>query len=277
MVAAQRAWEIADDAGDVWVAATAASTAATLASQSARPREALAWLDRSTAGFESFGAENELRQQAWLRGGNLVSLGRVAEARALFSDLAALRDRTDDGLELASIGWFGLAEVDRASGDAAGAAVRYERAMEWFTTNDQRQSPWYLMAMAGLVAATSFDQSLPRARIAWWARRLRTRALALHRSLPRFVDKPVVGTVLGGWSAWAVTEPDTRERGLEALALASLLGARQDLPSLHLADHVAHAEAVAGPESYARAVAAASALPPDDRVPRGFALLLPPA
>ena len=130
MVAARRAWELADEVGDVWVAATAASTAATLASQSAHPAEALEWLDRSVAGFQAFGAENELRQQAWARGGSLVGLGRIDEARALFTELAGLRDRTDDGLELSSIGWFGLAEVDRASGDPAGAAVRYERAME---------------------------------------------------------------------------------------------------------------------------------------------------
>ncbi|GAA1943725.1 hypothetical protein GCM10009776_01820 [Microbacterium deminutum] len=273
MVAARRAWEIADEAGDVWVAATAASTAATLASQSARPAEALEWLDRSVAGFQAFGAENELRQQAWARGGSLVSLGRLDEARALFGELAGLRDRTDDGLELASIGWFGLAEVDRASGDAAGAAVRYERAMERFTTNDQRESPWFLMAMAGLISATSFDSSLPPERIAWWAGRLRTRAIALRRARPQFVDKPVVGTVLSGWSAWAITQPELRDRGIETLAIAALLGARQDLPSLHLSEHFAQAEALAGAEAYARGVAAASALPPQDRVDRAFALL----
>ena len=88
MIAARRAWEIADETGDVWVAATAASTAATLASQSAHPAEALEWLDRSVAGFQAFGAENELRQQAWARGGSLVSLGRLDEARVLFSELA---------------------------------------------------------------------------------------------------------------------------------------------------------------------------------------------
>lgn len=273
MLAAERAWQIADASGDVWSAATAASNVAQLASQSARPAEALEWLDRSVAGFQAFGAENELRQQAWSRGGSLVSLGRIDEARVLFTELAGLRERTDDGLELASIGWFGLAEVDRASGDLAGAAARYEVAMERFTTNDQRQSPWYLMAMSGLVAATSFDASLPPERIAWWARRLRTRALAAHRAMPRFVDKPVVGTVLGGWSAWAITQSERQEAGLEALALASLLGARQDLPSLNLAEHIARAEELTGAEAYPQWVAAASGLSQEERVERGFALL----
>ena len=276
MVAARRAWEIADETGDVWVAATAASTAATLASQSARPLEALEWLDRSVAGFQAFGAEDELRQQAWIRGSNLVSLGRLDEARELFGELATMRDRTDDGLQLASIGWFGLAETDRASGDSASAAERYEYALEQFATNDQRESPWFLMAMAGLVAATSFDSSLPTERIERWASRLRTRAIALHRMRPEFVDKPVVGTVLGGWSAWAMTQPELYRRGLESLALATLLGARQDLPSLHLDEHIAHADRIGGAGSYAKALAAASALPVDERVDRAFALLTMP-
>ncbi len=273
MVAAERAWQIADASGDVWSAATAASNVAQLASQSARPAEAIEWLDRSVAGFQAFGAENELRQQAWARGGSLVSLGRLDEARVLFTELAGLRERTDDGLELASIGLFGLAEVDRAAGDTLGAAARYELAMDRFTTNDQRQSPWYLMAMSGLVAATSFDASLPPERIAWWATRLRTRALAVRRVMPQFVDKPVIGTVLGGWSAWAITQHELRDTGLEALALAPLLGARQDLPSLHLSEHIARAEEVAGAAAYARQVAAASALSTPERVERAFALL----
>ena len=46
--------------------------------------------------------------------------------------------------------------------------------------------------------------------------------------------------------------PSCATRGLETLALAALLGARQDLPSLNLADHIAHAEGVAGPDAYAR-------------------------
>jgi hypothetical protein len=84
------------------------------------------------AGFQAFGAENELRQQAWARGGSLVGLGRIDEARALFTELAGLRDRTDDGLELSSIGWFGLAEVDRASGirraPPSATSVRWKRS-----------------------------------------------------------------------------------------------------------------------------------------------------
>jgi hypothetical protein len=78
---------------------------------------------------------------------------------------------------------------------------------------------------------------------------------------------------MSGWSAWAITQPELRERGLETLALAGLLGARQDLPSLNLAEHISQAEAVAGGEAYAKATAAASALPAEDRVARGFALL----
>ena len=175
--------------------------------------------------------------------------GAIRQARAHFTELTTIRELTPDGLELASIGWIGIAEVDRALGDTTAAARHYEHAMETFGTNDQRNSPWYLMAIAGLVSGTTFDGSLPPHRIAWWARRLRTRALGTQRMRTDFIDKPVLGTVLAGWSAWALTEPSTRDRGLEALALAELLGARQDLRSLHLDTHWIEAEPIVGAQA----------------------------
>lgn len=276
MIASFRAWELAEELGEVWVASMAASTYGQIASQSGRPEEALEWVNRSMVGLRLYGAEDELRQQGWIRGGNLISLGRHDEARAIFRELSALEELTPDGLELASIGWFGLAEVDRAEGDPAAAAANYLRAMEWFRTTDQRSSPWFLMAMAGLVSATTFDASLPPGDIARWAQRLRSRARATARMRRGFVDRPVLATVLCGWSAWAVTVPSLRRRGVEALALAEVLGARQDLPSLGLGVHFAHAESVAGADAVAAARSAASVLTGDERVARAVALLAEP-
>ena len=273
MAAAERAWELADDAGNEWLTATAAATAAQLASQSARPAEALEWLDRAETGFALLDAQEQLRQQVWLRAGSLLGLGRTREARALFEELTTSRELTQDGLELASIGWFGVAETDRAEGDTAAAAEHLLRAMDHFATHDQRASPWYLMAMAGLVSATTFDASLPPAEIQRWARRLRTRAVATRRARPEYVDKPVLGIVLVGWSAWALTVDGLREAGLDALALGEVLGSRQDLPSLRVATHRVHATAIMGADALERASAAASGLTVTEQVERALSLL----
>jgi predicted ATPase/DNA-binding SARP family transcriptional activator len=276
MVAARRAWELARRLGAVWMSATAAANAAQLAGQSAQPEEALRWLDRATAAFAMYGAADPARQEAWTRGGSLLSLGRIDEATEVFTELAGMRELTDDGLELAAMGWFGLAEVARAEGDPILAVTSYERAMGRFTTGDQRASPMYLLAISAFVSSLVLDASLPADPIEMWARRLRARAIAVRRIRPEFVDRPVLGAVLLGWSAWASTVPGQCGDGLEALALAEALGARQDLPSLHVSVHLARAAQTHGADAVARARAAASALSPDDRVARGYALLARP-
>lgn len=276
LAAALRAWEIAEELGDVWVASMAASSYAQISSQAGRADEALEWVSRAMVGLRLYGADDELRQQGWIRGGNLIALGRLDEARAIFRELAALQELTPDGLELASIGWFGIAEVDRAEGHPEAAVTSYMRAMEWFRSTDQRSSPWFLVAMAGLVSAATLDESLPPDQIAHWAQRLRSRARATARMRRDFMDRPILATVLCGWSTWAVTVPSLRQRGVEALALAEVLGTRQDLPSLHLDVHLAHARTVAGEDAVAAAREAASLLVGDERMARAVALLAEP-
>lgn len=276
MEAAERAWALADQLGEGWLATLSASSASQLASQRARPAEAIEWLDRAREGALEFGADEELRQQAWIRGSNLVSLGRIDEARALFTELVAMDARTADGLELRSVGWFGLGEVERAEGRPEAAALQYERAVESFANSDQRASPWYLMALAGLISATSFDETLDPEIIRLRAARLRARTLAAGRMRPGSTDRPVLGSVLLGWSAWAIGRDDLRDRAVEALALAEVLGCRQDLPSLHLDEHLAHAAGIVGAEAVARARAEASALDRDARLAHALAALSAP-
>ena len=86
------------------------------------------------------------------------------------------------------------------------------------------------------------------------------RALATVRVRSQFIDRPVLGTVLAGWSAWAVRSPAHRESGLEALAIAEGLGSRQDLPSLHLDEHFRRATDLAGADAVAAVRAAAGRL-----------------
>jgi hypothetical protein len=112
--------------------------------------------------------------------------------------------------------------------------------------------------------------------VARWAGMLRRRAVATLRAWPGHVDRPVLGTVALGWSAWALREPGLRPRGLELLAIGELLRPRQDVPALRLATHLAEAERIAGVEVVQQARAAAGALAPDARVGRTRELLAAP-
>ena len=271
--AAQRAWELAERLDDRWLAALSASSAAQVASQSARPAEALIWMDRAERNSEGFDALDERRQQDWIRGVSLMSLGRIDEAEELFERLTRITELTPQGLEFASVGWVGLAESDRIRGRFDGAATRYDRAMATFRSHDQRASPWFLMVMASLVSATVLDDLRIERGAARWANRLRTRMLAIARMRPEHVDRPVLGTTLAGWSTWAVTVPELRERGLDALALAEVLGGRQDLPSLHLDVLRAHASAIAGREAVAAARARIAGYPVSERPSKALTLL----
>ncbi|UBH05817.1 hypothetical protein K8P10_001328 [Leucobacter sp. Psy1] len=266
------AWHLALAEGELWLAATAASSAAQLASQSARPEEALVWMDRATEQLEAFGAEEDLRERGWLRGMALISLGRADEVRSLFADLT--RDGpAPEHHETAAIGWNGIAEIRRAEGDPAGAIRAFERGVADLEALHQRATPWSLISVAALVAAASLDGSLPSDDVAPWAARMRTRTLAFYRVQRDFADLPVLGCVLTGWSAWALAIPEHRERGLEALALAEVLGARQDQPSLRLADHRDRAARIVGDAALASARAAAATVPSDARVTRALEVL----
>lgn len=270
---ARSAWELAERAGQPWLAAMAASSATQIASQSAQPEQALLWFDRARRGFEALGSEEELRQLDWTLGGSLVALGRLDEAAALFERLTSIGELTQEGLEFAAIGWFGLAEVERARGRTESAVDGYRQSLTRFRSVDQRASPWYLIAMAGFVSAAVLDRSLPGDEIVRWANRLRGRVLALHRMRPEFDDKPILGAALLGWSTWAMTFPELQARAVEAFALAEVLGARQDLPSLHVDVHRMHAASIVGEDAVETARAAASALLFDERSVRAFKVL----
>ncbi|WP_226531794.1 ATP-binding protein [Microbacterium paraoxydans] len=268
--AAQRAWELAQSIGDHWLSGLSASSAAQVASQSAHPTEALIWLDRARRGPDGFDDLDERRQQDWVRGVSLVSLGRLDEAERLFEQLTHVTELTPQGLEFASVGWVGLAETDRARGLTDVAAVHYERAMTTFRSPDQRASPWYLLVMSSFVSAAVLDGFATSQSTQHWARRLRTRMLAIVRMRSGYIDRPVLGTTLAGWSSWALTQPALQDRGLLALALAEALGGRQDLPSLHLDVLRDHASSIVGRAAVAAERARVAGYPTEELTARAL-------
>ncbi|MFE6995086.1 ATP-binding protein [Microbacterium sp. NPDC057659] len=273
MRAARSAWERARRIGERWAEGMAADLAAQLAAQSGDAEDALVWLDRAAEVFREYDAQDQLSQQEWVRGGALLCLRRTAEARPLFQRLVDEGGLSQDGLELTSIGVYGLAEAALLDGDLGKASEYFAAAMRAFAEPTTRRSPWYLMAMSGYLAAAVRSLGLPADEVAVWERRLRTRTIAACRQRREGVDRPVLGTALMGWSAWALRSPGQVARGVEAVALAEVLGGRQNMPTLDLTEHLADAERIAGADIVSRVRAEAGALAPEQRVERGLAVL----
>ncbi|MFK4730016.1 BTAD domain-containing putative transcriptional regulator [Agromyces mediolanus] len=271
---AHHAHALARRVGDVWAESMSAMMLAQLASQTGHPEAALRWAESAEAGLRLLDSEPDLVQLEWMRAGNLLSAGRLDEARPLITEFASSERRTADGLGLATVGELGLSELARAEGRMADAASHARTALDSFGVAE-RSSPWYLMVLADLVSAAAHDER-DAEDAAFWAARIRYRTLGLHRAWSSYTDKPVLGTAALGWSAWAIRRSELRERGLELLALAERLRARQDLPGLRLATHFGDAEGLVGRAALEQARSAAAALDPEARVARTRELLARP-
>lgn len=177
-------------------------------------------------------------------------------------------------VEYAAMAESGLAELARLEGDPQRGMEHYRRAAAFFRDPGQRASPWHGIVMAAMLSAGLADGSLSEPELAECARRLRIRAMVMNRARPGgIVDLPVLGAHALGLSAWLITQPELRARGLELLALAETLHSRQDLPALCWAPHIAAAEAAAGPDAVAEARASASELSLDDAAARANELI----
>ncbi|MGW9184413.1 ATP-binding protein [Agromyces sp. NPDC055661] len=270
-----RAYEIATSVGDVWISALCALLLAQLASQGGRPEEALDWAVRAERGLLALDAEQDLLQLEWMTAGGLVAAGRNDEARAR---LEALRDDDRamlDGLELAQVAELGLAELARIEGDQATAFALGCRVVEGFRDPSSRSSPWYLLTLATLVAGGA-REGWPAETVASWAESLRRRASGLLRARPGYTDRPVLGTVAAGWSAWGIRRPDLADRALELFALAEALRARQDLPALRLVDLAVEVEAIVGAERLAEVRGRVAAMTAAERTERARDLVAAP-
>jgi predicted ATPase len=272
---AMRAHEIATSVGDVWISALCALLLAQLASQGGRPEEALDWAVRAERSLVALDAEQDLLQLEWMTAGGLVAAGRNDEARAR---LEALRDDERamlDGLELAQVAELGLAELARIEGDQDTAFALGCRVVEGFREPSSRSSPWYLLTLATLVAGGARD-GWPVETVAAWAEALRRRATGMLRARPGYTDRPVLGTVAAGWSAWGIHRPDLADRALELFALAEALRARQDLPALRLVDLAVEVEDIVGVERLAEARARVAAMTAAERTERARDLVAEP-
>ncbi|MFT2815633.1 ATP-binding protein [Leifsonia sp. A12D58] len=275
-----RAWQLATERGDVWISSMSAMLMGQLASQNNQPTDALGWIDRAAAGLSALSADEDVRQLLWMKGANLVSIGKLDEATAVFDGFsgitAASPSSTPDGLDLRSVTMAGHAEIARARGRFDEGAALYLAAIQMHVTGRERTSPWFTMLGAALISAWVGDGTGEPEQIAAHARVLRARVLAVHRARPGFVDKPVLGTAAIGYAVWAMTVPAMADQGLELLALAEAIHGRQDLPVLHLDAHFFRVAAQFSAEQIAGMRAAAAALTLSERAMRAHELFARP-
>nr|WP_254069558.1 BTAD domain-containing putative transcriptional regulator [Herbiconiux sp. VKM Ac-2851] len=273
---ARRAVSLADSLGDTWGGGMAAQMLAQLHSQNAEPAEALRWARRAREGMAAVGASDDVRQLEWVIAANDIGVGALDEATALFEQLAADPGQ-NDGVDVASIGRAGLAEVLRARGLLEEAADENRRVLASFDVPRTRSSPWFRMALSSVLGALVVDGTGQPEELRRMARRLRSRTLASLRPEGVYVDRPVLGASLVGLAAWSAGVPAIGpDVALELLALADTMGARQDNPGLHRAPMFARFAAEVGEDAVASARASAALLGHDERPGRAAELLRTP-
>ena len=288
---AAQAYRCAQEAHDVWSAASAAQALAQLYSQQGVTHTALEWAYRARDGFLRIHSAGDLRQVDWLIAMNLISAGELERGRTLLEQAS---HSPDDFMEIgdanfSGIAQAGLAEIALAEGHLSESLRRYESAIAPASnTHDSAHratNPWVTLLHAANLAARlqihHLDSSLAAPEsTAESARLLRIQILVHTRLNPIRFDAPVLGTGLLAYALWML-DPDTGgdrgtvwvDMGLELVALAIAVHSRQDLASLHHDRAVDLAESWWGAERFATAQTTAASMDREQAIARSVELL----
>ncbi|NHT19330.1 BTAD domain-containing putative transcriptional regulator [Cellulomonas sp. IC4_254] len=270
---AREAYHLAVGTDDPWTAVMAAVSLAGAYSQSLRPREAMDWLAAArTALADPQITHRDLMVQAFeesvaqVHGVTLLSLGEWDEAERVFEEVARA---TTDVRDAEVMSGLGVAEAERGRGEVERGLARY-RALLARAAGRDGSGPWLLVAAGACLAAHVLEGRADEPALRDAVRSIREDDLTGRAG---FTDRPVLGTLLTGVGTWRVAVAPDDPGGLELLALAERVGARQDFPCGVLAPHLALAAERYGAEAVHRARAGAAALGHGDDVLRAIALL----
>lgn len=265
-------YELAVARQETWGAASAAMLLGQLASEQARPAEALGWLAHAREGMVLLEATADLDEAAWLEASSLVALGRVEEAEVLLAGLSASTEDParpsshQDAENARAVHLSGRAEIAFVSGDPLAALRLYGRARDHMRGTSSGRSPWFLVFGASIVCLAVLGDAQDHLRRS--APNLRARTVAQQRLSPRFTDHPILGTASLALGAYLVHEVALGrvEDGLLLLAAAERLGSRQDVPSLLRSTHEDAARRLHGDAALEAARSTVRAVPADGLV-----------
>lgn len=270
---AREAYHLAVDTDDPWTAVMSAVSLAGAYSQTLRPQEALDWLAAArTALAAPQITHRDLMLQAFedsleqVYGVTLLSLGEWDEAERVFGLVARA---TTDVRDAEIMSGLGFAEVERGRREVPRALARC-RALLARAAGRDGSGPWLLVATGACLAAHVLEGRADEPALAEAVRAIPEADLTGRAG---FTDRPVLGTLLTGVGTWRVAVAPEDPGGLELLALAERIGARQDFPCGVLAPHLALAAERYGEAVVERARTAAAALPHGDDVVRAVELL----
>ncbi|WP_020012933.1 AfsR/SARP family transcriptional regulator [Promicromonospora sukumoe] len=290
LAGAERAYQLAQGIGDVASRAGAAMFLATTAFGAGDGGTAKHWSRVAREGLTVIGADGALRQLDWVDLGAAIADGDLAGAERICARVERAGDRSDQaergGDESRAVVRAGRAEIAWARGDVAGALDLYEQAVRVFAdltvpggdlvfgedgasgagagggADPSPAAPWaVIVGSAWIVRLVDAGQHARAQQVADVVRR---RAVVLYRELMRHIaDHPVLGTVCLALGAVLASGGARAAVGLELLALAEVLGSRQDFMALRREPVLAAAAERHGTDAVAAARARIAALPRD--------------
>ncbi|MFJ3405884.1 AfsR/SARP family transcriptional regulator [Promicromonospora sp. NPDC090134] len=304
---AERAYHLAQGIGDVASRAGAAMFLATTAFGAGDTRTAKHWSRVAREGLTVIGADGAMRQLDWVDLGTAIADGDLAGAERICARVERAGQDTDQsergGDESRAVVRAGRAEIAWLRGDVAGALDLYEQAVNVFADlpgiadddvspagpgspaapavgpppagrgDPSPAAPWaVIVGSAWIVRLVDAGQDARARQVADVVRR---RAVRLYREWMRHVaDHPVLGTVcLAVGAVLAAGSRSAAAGGLELLALAEVLGSRQDFLALRREPVLAAAADRHGAEAVAAARATIAAIPREDLAERALATL----
>ncbi|RKR74066.1 BTAD domain-containing putative transcriptional regulator [Frondihabitans australicus] len=272
-----RGYELAVAADHVWGRATAAGQIAELHMQRGRPADALEWSRRSRTGLSAVGATADVNRAEWLSGLALVQLGRVDEAREIFTRFSDVDqvDQVTDGEDLTMVSRAGLAEVALADGRIDDGIAAYDASAEALRRGELF-SPWRELVAAAALTARVTNGRAAHPDTGRLANRIRVRLLAGDRIPGLFQDVPILGScvfALGLWLRAVSDDAARRDLGLRLIALGRRTGARQDLGVLVHESHLARITDPGDTAALTRYDDEAAALAPGGALAAAVALL----
>lgn len=249
---ANKAFELAENIHDTWIAGTAADNLAQFYSQAGQAAQSVAWAEKAIERMELVGAGPDIWQATLLLATNLAGMGQTEKSLSALKRLSDIPPG-ESLVEAQAMLAVAAAEIAFALGQKAKGLALY-RSINTRVPNASPRSaenmsfgPMGQIFNAIKICAEALYDPAPEDNVDTTASaaRLRRYVLASNRLNANNPDLPVLGTLCMGLATWQLrlAAPQTRaaDVGLELLALAERLRSRQDQPVMSRVRHQAAA------------------------------------